>query len=143
MKHRPTPRFNRDSHALEASANTSRIRKFVLYKSYKGDDMGHLVRIFPNPAPNLTHLELCEFREFGTIPFPNIFGLEFPKLRKLEIANVDAWPKVVGANLTHITINCSLDPLMLTQCIPYSPNLKVLKVRSVWNFIRPNPSTWK
>lgn len=144
MRYRPTPRFNRDSHALEVSAHTSRIRKFISYKDYSGNGMNHLVRIFHQPAPNLTHLELCDYQPFETIPFPNLFGLEFPKLRNLEVTRVNAWPEIVGANLTHITINSFLDPYALNQCIPYSPNLKVLKLRSIWNLNRLlSFSTWK
>ena len=127
-----TPKFNRYSHALDASAHTPRIRRLRLYREAGGDDMKHLTRIFSSAAPNLTHLELLGFRsEDEVIPFPNLFGLVFPKLRVLKVAGVGAWPEIVGANLTHITIHVSPNPRLLNNCIPYSPNLKVLKICGV------------
>ena len=38
------------------------------------------------------------------------FGLEFPKLRALKVAGVESRPEIVGANLTHITADGSLNP---------------------------------
>ena len=91
-----------------------------------------LLRIFSQPAPNLTHLDLWTPRPVGAVPFPQFFRLEFPKLRKLEIKGVGAWPNIVGANLTQITMKDTFDPHTLNRCIPYSPNLKVLKLLRIW-----------
>jgi len=105
--------------------------------------MEYLVRIFSKPAPNLTHLELAAFRPLRkTISFPSLFGLDFPKLGVLKVSGVEAWPEIVGANLTRITIDLYLDPQLLKRCIPYSPNLKVLKFRDIVDFRKPDLSTW-
>lgn len=103
--------------------------------------MNYLIETFSKPAPNLTYLKLCVFGP--KMSFPNLFGLEFPKLVKLEVRGVEAWPKVVGANLTWIRIDCYLNPHLLSRCIPYSPNLKVLKLLDIWDFDEPDPSTWQ
>ena len=138
-----TPRSNRYSHALDASAHSSRIRKLLIFPSENRNEMKHFVRIFSKPAPNLTHLELAAFLPVEkTISFPNLFGLDFPKLRVLKVSGVEAWPEIVGANLTSITINVSFDPQLLKRCIPYSPNLRVLKFRSIWEFTKPDLSAW-
>jgi len=95
--------------------------------------MKRIARIFSKPAPHLIHLELDAAQQLGrTTPFPNIFGLEFPKLRVLKVAGIEGWPEIVGANLTRITINKFLKPQVLKDCLPYSPNLKVLEVQGLW-----------
>jgi len=100
--------------------------------------MKHIVRIFSKPAPNLTHLKLIAPQRFrGNPPFPNLIGLEFPKLRVLKVAGVEGWPEVVGTNLTHITINDSLNPWVLKDCILYSRNLKALKIQGLCPFNKP------
>ena len=139
----PKPKFNRYSHTLDASAHLPRIRKLLV--ELEGEtDMKHLIRIFSEPAPSLTHLKLvAPIRESERVPFPNLFGLEFPKLRVLKILGTGAWPEVVGANLTRITMIHSFDPQLLKRCIPYSPNLKVLKLHGVFGFDRPDLSTWQ
>ena len=139
---RPTSKFNRTSQVLVASAHASRIRKFIL-EDCGAYDTNHLARIFSKPAPNLTHLELWTPRLGEITPFPNLFGLELPKLRKLELGGVGAWPKIVGANLAWIRIDESLDPHILSRCIPYSPNLKVLKLMDIWDISELDVSTWQ
>ena len=139
-----TPKSIRYSHALDASAHTHRIQKLLLYLDLVEDDVKRIVRIFSKPAQNLAHLELAGYSPHDmTTPFPDLFGLEFPKLRVLEVAGIGAWPKVVGTNLTHITFNTSLNPWVLQDCIPYSPNLKVLEIRGVSNLTMPNFSRWQ
>jgi hypothetical protein len=143
---RSGPKFNRYSHALDVSAHTSRIRKlhFWLYPNEGRNDVKHVVKVLSKkPAPNLTHLKLVAFLPHPPTSFPNLFGLEFPKLRVLKVAGVEAWPEIVGANLTRITINSSLDPRVLKQCVPYSPNLKVLKIQGVWDLKEPDLTTWR
>lgn len=135
-------RSNRYSHALDASAHASRIRKFAFYPDGGHNDIKHIVRIFSEPAPNLTHLDIAVLLD-EIIPFPNLFGLEFPKLRMLEVTRVEGWPEVVGANLTHIVINASLKPWILKDCILCSPNLKVLEIQGIWDFSKPDLSTWQ
>ena len=138
------PKSYRYSHVLDTSANASRIRKFTVYQDEDRNHMNHLVRAFSKPAPNLTHLELTAFIPPGEfIPFPNLFGLEFPKLRVLEVLRVGAWPEVVGANLTRITIADYFDPQLFKRCIPYSPNLQALKIRDVWDSREPDLRTWQ
>ena len=106
--------------------------------------MKRIVRIFSKPAPNLTHLELVAFASQGdSMPFPSFFGLEFPRLRVLKVVCVEDWPEIVGVNLTRITINFSLTPWILKRCIPYSPNLKVLKIQGVWRFDEPDLTGWQ
>ena len=136
-------KFDRYSHALYASVHLSRIRKFIFYLE-PGDDAKHLTRIFSEPAPNLWSLEFATpLPEGGTIPFPHLFGLEFPKLRVLVVTGVGPWPEVVGANLTRITFNISLDLRVLKRCIPYSPNLKVLKIQGISVFKKSDLSKWR
>ena len=135
-------KFNRYSHALDASAHASRIQKFTFYPDQGINDMKHIVRIFSKPAPNLTHLDLAVLLD-KAVSFPNLFGLEFPKLRVLEVTRVQGWPEVVGANLTHIIINASLNPWLLKDCILYSSNLKVLELQGIWDFNKPDLSTWQ
>ena len=138
----PMLKMARYSHMLEASLHVSRIRKFVYY-SESGNDTIRLIRTFYMPAPNLTHLELGRLiLQPETMIFPNLFGMEFPKLRVLEVAGI-TWPEVVGANLTTIAINDSLNPWLLKGCIPYSPNLKALKIRCIWDFNGPDLRTWQ
>ena len=106
--------------------------------------MKHIVRAFSKPAPNLTHLNLAALLpQDETVPFPNLFNLEFPKLRELKVTGVEAWPEIVGTNLTSITIGAPLNPLLLKRCIPYSPNLQVLKIQGIWDFNKPDLSSWK
>jgi len=106
--------------------------------------MKHLVRIFSKPAPNLTHLELATFLPYdGPMPFPHLFELEFPKLRVLKVSGIEYWPEIVGANLTRITIAVHFNPQLFKRCIPYSPNLKVLKFQGIWNFPKPDLRTWQ
>jgi len=138
----PGTKFNRYSHALDASAHTSRIRKFAFYSDEGRGGMKRIVRIFSKPAPNLTHLDLAVLL-VKPISFPDLFGLEFPKLRVLEVTRVEGWPEVVGANLTHIIINASLNPWLLKECILYSSNLKVLELQGIWDFDKPDLSTWQ
>ena len=127
----------RYSHALDASAHIPRIRKFFFYPDMRGTDMKRIARIFSKPAPNLIHLELDAAQQLGrTTPFPNIFALEFPKLRVLKVAAIEGWPEIVGANLTRITINKILKPQVLKDCLSYSPNLKVLEVQGLWTVNR-------
>ena len=128
-----TSRSNRYSHALDTSAHTSRIRSFSLYEDDHENDLKRLVRIFSKPAPNLTHLDLVVSLVIEPISFPNLFCLEFPKLRVLEVTGVKAWPEIVGKNLTHLIITATLEPLPFKRCISYSPNLKVLKIQGIWN----------
>ena len=140
MMHPLTLKSNQRSQALEAvSAHASRIRSFVLGDSGE-HDTDLLLRIFSQPAPNLTHLNLWTPRPAGSMPFPKFFGLEFPKLRKLEIKGVGAWPNIVGANLTRITISNTFTSYILSRCIPYSPNLKVLKLLRIWKIRRTDLS---
>jgi hypothetical protein len=141
---RSTPKFNRYSHALDASAHTSRIRKFSFFQNEDWNDVKCIVRIFSKPAPNLTHLELAAYapQEYP-IPFPSLFGLEFPRLRVLKVAGAEDWPEIVRANLTRITVNYSFTPRVLKRCIPYSPNLKVLKIQGVWGFDEPDLTGWQ
>ena len=124
-----TSRSNRYSHALDTSAHTSRIRSFSLCEDEYDNDMKCLVRIFSKPAQNLTHLDLVVSLVIEPISFPDLFGLEFPKLMVLEVTGVRAWPEIVRRNLTHLTISATLEPLLFKRCISYSPNLKVLKSR--------------
>ena len=100
-KYPSTPKSNLASQVLDtASAHASRIREFV-FEDYGGDDT---YRIFSEPAPNLTRLELWPTpRPRQTMPFPYLFGWEFPKLGKLGITGVRAWSDIAGANLTQIT----------------------------------------
>lgn len=135
-------RFNRYSHALDASAHAPRIRKLTFYPDDGRNDMEHIVRIFSKPAPNLTHLDLAVLLD-KPVPFPDLFGLEFPKLRVLEVTRVECWPGLVGANLTHIIINASLNPWLLKDCMVYSSNLKVLELLGIWDFNKPDLSTWQ
>ena len=138
----PGLKFNRYSHALDASAHASRIRTLTFYPHDDGNDIKRIVRIFSKPAPNLTYLDLAILLT-GTIPFPDLFGLEFPKLRMLEVTRVEGWPEIVGANLTHVVIAAFLNPWTLKDCILYSPNLKVLEIQRVWDFDEPDLSTWQ
>jgi hypothetical protein len=138
----PTSKFIRNSQALEVSAHASRIQKFI-FEDYGGYDTNRIVGVFSRPAPNLTHLGLRTSGPGGITPFPNLFGLDFPKLKTLELEWVEAWPKIVGANLTRITINGTLDPHSLSHCISHSPNLKVLKLVGIWDFSDPDPSIWQ
>ena len=140
-----TPRPIRYSHALDASAHTSRIRRFLFDLGRGGKDVKHIVRIFSKPAPNLTHLQLNAHLILypGVKPFPDLFGLEFPNLGVLEVVEIEAWPKIVGANLTHITIRVSLNPWTLKDCIQHSPNLKALKIQDILNFDSPNFGGWE
>ena len=108
----------------DVSAHAPRIRKLVFYPDADGDDIKSVVKILSMPAPNLTHLELVLLTlDGGTVWFPRLFGLEFPKLTVLKVAGVESWPEIVWANLTHITVDGSLNPPALRHCIPYSPNL--------------------
>ena len=128
-----TSRANRYSHALDTSAHTSRIRTFTLYEDGP-KDVKRLAEIFSKPAPNLTHLKLVvSYISVDPTSFPNFFGLEFPKLRVLEVNGLGAWPEIVGRNLTHLTITDALESLLFNGCISYSPNLKVLKIQGIWN----------
>jgi len=142
-KHPPAPKSNLASQVLDAaSEHVSRIREFV-FEDYGGYDTSKLLRIFSKPAPNLTRLELWTPRPRQTMPFPWLFGWEFPKLGKLGIRGVRAWPSIVRANLTQITINEFLDPHSLGHCIPYSPNLEVLTLLDIREVREPDPSTWE
>ena len=137
-------KFNRYSHAQDASSHVSRIREFIFYPHEDGNDMKHIVRIFSNPAPNLTHLDLAALLRRGeSVSFPDLFGLEVPQLRELEVTGIEEWPEIIGANLTHITINASLNPVSLKRCIRYSPNLKDLKILGIWDFNKPDLRTWQ
>ena len=135
-------KFNRYSHALDASAHVSRIRKFEFYPDGGRIDMKRIARIFSKPAPNLTHLDLSVLVG-KVVSFPDLFGLEFPKLRELEVTRVEGWPEVVGVNLTHITINAFLDPWLLKDCILYSSNLRVLKLHGIFDFNKPDLGAWE
>ena len=102
---------------MDASTHTSRFRKFLFNLGAGGSSMKHILKIFSKPASNLTHLELvAHLANDATTSFPDLFGLEFPQLRVLEIMGIDAWPEVVGANPTHVTINASLNPSRLGYC---------------------------
>ena len=139
-----TPKSIRYSHALDASAHTPRIQKFLFNLGAGGNDAKHIARIFSKPAPSLTHLELAtHFVQNGTTLFPDLFGLEFPNLRVLEVTGIEDWPEIVGANLTHININASLDPWLLKDYILYSPNLKALTVQGVLAFGKPDLNRWQ
>jgi len=137
------PKSNLASQVLDTvSAHASRIREFV-FEDYGGDDTNSIRRIFSEPAPNLTRLELWTPRPRQTMPFPYLFGWEFPKLRKLGIIGVRAWPDIAGANLTQITINEFLNPDSLRHSIPHSPNLEVLMLLDIREVRIPDPSTWQ
>ena len=128
---------------LSASAHAPRIRKFIL-EDYGRINMNHLVEVFSRPAPDLTYLELCSSESYGTKPFPSLFGLEFPRLRELKVTGIEAWPKIAGANLTHVTVRSSLDPHSLSRCLPYSPNLKALKLLNIRNSLnKQDAGTWQ
>ena len=71
------------------------------------------------------------------------FGLEFTKLRTLKVSMIEAWPEIVGRNLTRITIRSRLNPMSLKRCISYSPNLKVLGIHEIRTFGDPDTSTWQ
>ena len=142
-KYPPTPKSNLASQVLDtASAHVYRIREFV-FKDYGGVDRNNILRIFSQPAPNLTRLELWTPWPRQTMPFPGLFKWEFPKLRKLGIKGLRAWPDIVGANLTQVTINEFLDPDSLSHCIPHSPNLEVLTLLDIREVRTPDPSTWQ
>ena len=130
-RHAGASRFNRYSNALDASANASRIRELSIYDNAGGNDMRRLIEIFSRPFPNLTRLRLVLYRLHHHISLPDSFGSNFPKLRKLEVRGVVAWPEVVGANLTHIIIHNSFDSAQLKRCVPYSPRLEALKIRVI------------
>ena len=134
------PKFYRYSHALDVSAHMSRIRKLLFHRNHGRNDVKHIVRIFSKPAPSLTHLEFVASQlQEESLSFPSLFGLEFPKLRVLKVEGVDGWPEIVGANLTRITFNNFLLPRVLKRCIPYSPNLQVLRIQGVWGVDELDP----
>jgi hypothetical protein len=130
-RHASASRLARYSTSLGASAHMYRIRKLSIYEDSGENDAKHLFKIFSRPAPNLTHLQLVMYGAYSPISIPSSFGSDFPKLRKLEVLGVAAWPEVVGTNLTHIVISSSFDPPQLTRCIPYSPNLRVLEIEGI------------
>jgi hypothetical protein len=138
------PKFYRYSHVLDASAHMPRIRKLQLHRNDGRNDVKHIVKIFSESAPNLTHLELAASLPYEEpISFPSLFGLEVPKLRVLKVRGVEGWPEIVGANLTRITINYFLIPRVLKRCIPYSPNLKILKFQSIWDLDDLDFTAWQ
>jgi len=140
-----TPKSIRYSHALDASAHTLRIQKFTFNLDAGKNDLWYIAGIFFRSAHSLTHLELAARLGPGdkTAPFPGLFGLRFPNLKVLEVTGIEAWPETVGANLTHITINASLNPQLLKVCILCSPYLKALTIQGVLDFEHPNFSAWQ
>jgi hypothetical protein len=140
----PASKFYRYSHVLDVSAHMPRIRKLFLHRNHGRNDVKHIVKIFSEPAPNLTHLGLvASLPHEEPISFPSLFGLKLPKLRVLKVRGVDGWPEIVGVNLTRITINYFLIPRVLKRCIPYSPNLEVLKIHGIWDFDEPDSTAWQ
>lgn len=101
--------------------------------------MKHIARIFSKPAPSLTHLELvAHLIQTGTTLFSDLFGSEYPNLRVLEVTRIGAWPQIIGANLTHITVSGYLGPRRLKDCILYSPSLEALTIQGASNFTNQN-----